>query len=404
MPKKLIDPRSSITEETSRRIANALEYIAISDAKDIDITDYQQIANIVKAGRAKDFFEIGDQIPCTFTIDENRIFDFPWNIVDFGPCEDPDGVIHENAMWLESKFTSISLQYAGYESLYVPDKEMPAGTYNFKIGDDYSSVVHPGDSFQFTTTKPIPLGGQIALGSTSYDRIIFNADILTQWRIRTYSDRYQREPLEIITITEGDDGTNIGTLYRDNDRGPFGMNTFNIYNDPKINWSRSVVRQWLNSDRPAGEWWRSSDNFQRLPLKADSIPGFISYMPSDFAKIVKPVKIFTAYDLWQKIEATNDKFFIASLEQEYVAHFAEGEGQAFEYWKQRLDNAQPFGGGYAYAGRRRALMTNHASAKSYWLRSFALGNSSTCVSVSGYVSNATASGTSVTIAPCCVIY
>ena len=49
-----------LLDETGKRMADALERIAIAQAKGIDITDYNQISEIVKLGLAREYFQIGD--------------------------------------------------------------------------------------------------------------------------------------------------------------------------------------------------------------------------------------------------------------------------------------------------------------------------------------------------------
>ena len=87
-----------LTDETGLRIATAVERIAVAQAP-IDITDFEQIRQIVQLGLAQQYFKIGDQIIVPWS-DGPHTYDMPFDVVDFGPCVDEDGVTHNNAMWL----------------------------------------------------------------------------------------------------------------------------------------------------------------------------------------------------------------------------------------------------------------------------------------------------------------
>ena len=76
-------------------------------------------------------------------------------------------------------------------------------------------------------------------------------------------------------------------------------------------------------------------------------------------------------------EVTYDKFFLPSLEQEYIAPQASGvEGSYWPYWKERLElnSPQAQGSGGTNPRHIRYAIENHASAQNCRLRSASRGN------------------------------
>ena len=67
-------------DATLVRVANALESIAKTQA---DFTDFRDIQALVRAGLAKEAFNIGDQIMTTYTATNGTEYNMPWDVVDF---------------------------------------------------------------------------------------------------------------------------------------------------------------------------------------------------------------------------------------------------------------------------------------------------------------------------------
>ena len=60
------------------------------------------------------------------------------------------------------------------------------------------------------------------------------------------------------------------------------------------NWANSAMRQWLNSSAAAGSVWTPKTKFDRPPSWVSSIAGFLNGMDEDFVKAVGTVKKTTA--------------------------------------------------------------------------------------------------------------
>ena len=404
-----VDPRASMTQETGMRIANALKSISITHVDEIDKTNYKQIQAIVRMGKAKDYFEIGDQIHTTWSPDGETEYDMPWDVVDFGPCEDPDGKVHENAMWLESHYVTPSVQFDQSEAFYVAPEEMPAGTYHFMFGVPLSSYAPANTPFMFTLTKAVPAGGMLILGNASSDTAVVFSGAVSTWRVRVYANGTQADPDEIAEVSQGDDGADLGLFASDTPYGNEGLNNvMRIYGYDR--WSQSAVRQWLNSDKPIGEWWKQQNPYDCKPTQLATRRGFIAGLPSEFLTITKPVKVVTALNrmtdkAFGESETTIDRFFLAAMEQEYIEPQWRGEGTAFKYWVDRLGTEQKTGTSNKRAEHIRYSISNNATASYARLRSLRLAICGVvhAVTSSGYVSNATAINATGTC-PCCVIY
>ena len=403
-----IDPRSAITDYAGKQIADALESIAIARSADIDITNFNQIREIVKLGRAKDFFEIGDQIHTTWSPDGETTYDMPWDVVDFGPATDPDGKVHENAMWLESHYALQAVQFDQCEAFYVAPEAMPAGTYHFMLGDALSPSAQINVPFMFTLTKAVPAGGMLIIGDELSDEIPVSK-ALSNWRVRVYANGAQIDPDEIVEISQGDDGAELGTLLPGTPYSEKGLN--DIYRWYGYNrWSQSALRQWLNSDKPANEWWKQQNPFDRRPKQITTARGFTVGLPAEFLTIVKPVKVVTALNhstdkAFGESEATIDRFFLASLEQEYIVPRWHGEGKVFEYWKSRLTVEQQQGSLGKRSEHIRYSIADNATAVPVRLRSVheSYSNLNFLVNTVGSVIKTMPFDSSV-VAPVCVIY
>ena len=104
-------------------------------------------------------------------------------------------------------------------------------------------------------------------------------------------------------------------------------------------------------------------------------------------------------------ETTVDRFFAASLEQEYIKPYWHGEGTAFKYWIDRLGTEQGIGNSNKRAEHIRYSISNNATASFARLRSAnrSYSNYQSAVNSAG---GATIPYASIEYgsAPCCVIY
>ena len=394
------------------RVANALERIAIAQAKGIDITDYHQIAQLVQLGLAREYFQIGDQIVMDWS-DGSHTYELPWDVVDFGPAIDEDGNVHPNAMWFQSHYSLTGVQFSGNNAFYVPTVALPAGTYYFTIGNNWGNNCVAGKIYEFTTTQQVPAGGQLVLGTVTSNTSGLPDTAPANWRVRTFANGAQAIPTEILELTEvvSSSGTDLGTLSSSTKYADSGINNMQRAAFGYNRWSVSAVRQWLNSTAEAEQWWVQKYPHDHRPDQLSSVRGFEAGLPADFLSIIKPVRVYTALNTVSDSEIgageyTTDRFFLPSLQQEYIMpQVADLEGTAWQYWIDRLGTQQDQGVGDVRAAHIRYAIENHSSANSVRLRSAYRGstNSTWAVLLSGYVNGFSASSATRS-APVCVIY
>ena len=392
------------------RMVSAFELMAIAQAKDIDLSNFHEVQSIVKEGKAAEFFNIGDQIIVTWNPDGGQTeHNLPFDVVSFEPAPDASGNLHP-AMWLQSHYALTGIQFDGNEAFYVPAAVMPAGTYHFSMANSWGTNVVANKVYQFTTTKEIPANGQLVLGTASSNTSGLPDTAPENWRVRTYKTGDQLDPDEVLTLTEGSEGTDLGSLSSSQKYSASGMNNMQRAAYGYNRWSQSAIRQWLNSSEAAGAWWHQMNPFDHRPDQLASVRGFRAGLPNDFLSVLKPIKVTTALNTVSDAdigasEDTMDTFFLPSLEQEYIAPQASGvEGSAWQYWIDRLDGTRHAQGAIRTEHIRYAY-ENHSSAQHVRLRSASRGyaNSAWYVYSSGsaYYYNATHA---IRPAPACVIW
>ena len=235
----------------------------------------------------------------------------------------------EHTMTLEAKYvygtaagTYKSLVFDAYEALYYASEEIPAGTYNFILEYDTSSIV--SGTYQFTLTKAVPAGGQIVLGTNS------NSTAVTGCKIATYGTVAGVDAIENgIAVTVGSEGVNLGTV-KGTSATSENLNCAQRILWGSNNYAQSAARQWLNSDAAAGAVWTPTNKFDRRPSWATSYSGFMLGLPADFLAAVQPAAIpcrtnsvfevnsldGTEYTV-NKVYELQDKFFLLSRPEIY---------------------------------------------------------------------------------------
>ena len=396
------------TEETLQKILNVTSAIAKNTT---DITKMSDIKAIVRAGMAKELFDIGDQIVVTWN-DGSHDYECPFDVVSF------DNVVRKSdgetvpGLWLQAHWLIPGVQFDGNEAFWHCEEALVAGTYNITMGNSWGSNVVSGKVYQFTLTQEVPAGGQLLFGTASSTTGGLPDQAPATWRVWSYASQTATEPIEKVTLTEGNSGTALGTLSFSTKYADTGVNNMQRASYGYNRWSQSGLRQYLNSDAAAGAWWTPQNVFDRPPSELTSKQGFMAGLPADFVDAVEEIKVTTALNTVSDsqigtTEDTWDKFFIASLEQEYcVPQLAGAEGAYWPYWKERLgiDNPQAWYADGALTEHIRYSIENHTSPQLARLRSAGRGNASSTwyVTSSGHV-NDNAAAYALRFAPACVI-
>ena len=381
------------------------------------INTLQEIAEIVRRCEGPNVFSIGDQIMIKWN---NGTDDYiiPFDIVHFDDVELQDGETVPG-MFIQAHYAFEGVQFDQNEALYVvPAGGIPAGTYHFTMGNSWGTHVVSGKSYQFTLANAYAEGDILQIGTATSDVSGLPDTAPANWRIRGYKAAdgvpacTVATPTEIVTLSEGTGGTDLGTLSSSTKYGTSGLNNMQRCSYGYNRWSQSAIRQWMNSAAAVGAWFTPQNPYDRKPDQLSTLRGMMAGFDQGFLDILKPVKVTTALntvsdDQIGASENTFDTFFLASLEQEFIQPQAAGvEGHYWEYWKRRLGRATPQaqGSGGALAAHIRYAYNARTSAQYCRLRSAIRGDAhhTWYVSASGFAYYGTATSAYRAV-PACVI-
>lgn len=396
------------TENTLQKGVDLLGIIARNQIREFN--DYATIQKIVRNGDAENVFNIGDQIIETWNNGTTDL-ELPFDIVHIGTAINADGDIVP-ALYLQAHWALPGVQFDGNEAFYYCDEGLAAGTYNVTMGNNWGTNVVANKVYQFTLTEAVPAGGQLVFTTASSTTGALPDQAPANWRVRSYASQTSTTHLEIVEVTEGNDGTSLGTLSSSTKFGTTGLNNMQRASYGYNRWSQSGIRQWLNSAAAVGEWWTPKNVYDRPPEQLTTMRGFMAGLDEGFLSVLQPVRVTTALNTVSDSEIgaseiTTDLFSLPSLEQEYVVPQASGvEGEAWDYWRQRLGGTSPQGTGsdHANANHIRYAIENHTSSQHVRLRSAIRGYASGAwyVTTSGYV-NYYSAASAFRPCPACVI-
>ena len=362
------------------------------------VETWEDIKNAVRLGLGATLFPVGYEFT---TEDSTTGAVITWVVRGHDHHAAANGKL-EHSMTLEAKYvysnssgTYLSLQFDAPEALYYATEELPAGTYNFTVANQEWYTADNGKVFQFTLANAVPGGGQIVLDITH------NATLEGK-NVKTYAGAPAPEVIETTTLTEGSEGTSLGTT----DGSSENVNHMHRIVFGSNNYAQSAARQWLNSDVAAGGVWAPTNRFDRPPSWATNKAGFISGLPADFLAAVQPAAIpcrtnsvfevnsldGTEYAVNQ-VYTLNDMFFLLSRPEIYGNWDSSTykDGELLEYYE-GLTNTE------------RKKYDAAGSARYCWLRSPIPGHASNerIVSTSGALSSSNADY-ALGVAPACII-
>ena len=351
-----------------------------SQSEATPIATLNEIAEIVRRGEAPNVFNIGDQINVNWNNGQND-YVLPFDITHFGDVQLQDGETIPG-MFIQSHYALDGVQFDQNEAFYVvPAGGMAAGTYHFTMGNSWGTHVVSGKSYEFTLAESYAEGDLLQLGTATSEVSGLPDTAPANWRVRTYKASgstpagLAANATEIVTLSEGTGGIDLGTLSSSTKYGTSGLNNMQRAAYGYNRWSQSAIRQQMNSDAAAGSWFTPQNPYDRRPDQLASLRGMKAGFDEGFLNILKPVKVTTALntvtdDQIGASEDTFDMFFLASLEQEYTQPQASGvEGQYWEYWKRRLGLTNPQPTGQPFPAHIRYAYNAKTSAQYCRLRS-----------------------------------
>ena len=264
---------------------------------------WEGFRNLCRTGGVRAYYAVGDQLQC-----KKGDTTLTWDIVHIGDVKETGG----NYVILQTHdcLPMGTMEFDSREAIFRAKSDLPAGTYHFTTSTagitdtDWTDPSKSGWSktWQFTTTKVVPAGGQICFAKDTE----WNTDLST-CGIATYSKPTDTTALETVTLAEGTGGTDLATLGTINhaQRICYGYNR----------WSQSGIRQWLNSKADKGAWWSPRNDFDR-PEHYATWAGFMNDLDADFLAVVAKSNIVTDIN---KIgdagghDTTQDYFFLPAM-------------------------------------------------------------------------------------------
>lgn len=343
---KLFLPTKEQMDVMNENLAN----IAAAVGSQVDISTWEGIQKAVRSGIAKDILPVGTQLAVNHSVYGTRLFDVV--------AHDYLKSVHdENAhtMTIQQHDLLPGTQFDAPEAFYYAEAELPAGTYNFTLATAFSSWVE--GTYQFTLTKPVPKGGQLAISG-------YADAAMTARQVRSYANQTTTTVTESVAIISGSGGTNLGTFGE-------GLNHSHRVSYGSNNYKESAMRQFLNSSAAAGSVWTPQTKFDRPPSWLTSLAGYKNGLDQDFlavvGKVVLPCSANNTYEA-PDISITkgakytlNDEFYLAS---------------AMEIFNTNLDVADdskvfPFYEGASNADR---IKYRDGSAAYWWVRTPRSGN------------------------------
>ena len=357
---------------------------------------WEQVMLAIKSKLHREMYAVGDKFSNIWkdTNNSNKEYDNPLRINHFEDGLELEDGTTVNGMWLQTVYAHLKgVQFSHQQAFYVSNEGMTAGTYC--IGFDYTwgdkGYVTKGDYWNFTLTKDVPAGGKLAgfYGAPDQPQ--------TNWRVYVYSADGKTVLETVSTINKGQEGTLLGVMTAYGDENLNGIQQM-AYGDNR--YATSAIRQYLNSDKPKGEWWTAQTKWDIAPDQLSQIDGYLCGMDPELRAVLKPVKVVTycntvtATGQKQVKDITYDKVTLISLEQMYIEPQAAGEGEAHEYYKELNGTAKKFQWWQTYEILKTFAVENPTSPQLVRLRSAyrASAYDAWLVYSSGFVTNTTASG------------
>lgn len=356
---------------------------------------WEQVVLAIKSKLYKEMYAVGDKFSNIWkdTNNSNKEYDNPLRINHFEDGLELEDGTTVNGMWLQTVYAHLKgVQFSHQQAFYVSGDGMVAGTYC--VGFDYTwgdkGYVTKGDYWNFTLTKDVPAGGRLAgfYGAPDQPQ--------TNWRVYVYSADGKTVLETVSAINKGQEGTLLGVMTAYGDENLNGIQQM-AYGDNR--YATSAIRQYLNSDKPKGEWWTAQTKWDIAPDQLSQIDGYLCGMDPELLAVLKPVKVVTycntvtATGQKQVKDITYDKVTLISLEQMYIEPQAAGEGEAHEYYKELNGTAKKFQWWQTYEILKTFAVENPTSPQYVRLRSANRNYASSTwyVGSSGYVINSSAS-------------
>lgn len=324
-----------LTDETGQDIVQALTVIAQNSVARSGM-EWADVQTIVANGASEKAFAVGTQLIEKWTdTADSKEYDLPWQVNHHENVTLEDGEIVPG-MWLQTHYClPFGVQFSHQRAFLACPDGLAAGTYHFDFAKAWGNNVKPGISYQFTLTKPVEKGGRLAGCYGAPDTAP------TSWKVYSYGANGVTLN-ETVNVTVGSSGTDIGTIPCEKRNG-----NINSIQEMAYGWNRwktSALRQWLNSNKPKGQWWTPQDAWDICPDQLANKDGFLCGMPEQMLNSLKKVKVSTFANTVNDEgvqDITYDYVTLPSLGQIHAQTQIAGEGDPHTYWKRKSGKSSP---------------------------------------------------------------
>lgn len=324
-----------LTDETGQDIVQALTVIAQNSVARSGM-EWAGVQTIVANGASEKAFAVGTQLIEKWTdTADSKEYDMHWQVNHHESVTLEDGEIVPG-MWLQTHYClPFGVQFSHQRAFLACSDGLAAGTYHFDFAKAWGNNVKPGISYQFTLTKPVEKGGRLAGCYGAPDTTP------TSWKVYSYGANGVTLN-ETVNVTVGSSGTDIGTI-------PYEKRNGNINSTQEMaygwnRWKTSALRQWLNSNKPKGQWWTPQDAWDICPDQLANKDGFLCGMPEQMLNSLKKVKVSTFANTVNDEgveDITYDYVTLPSLGQIHAQTQIAGEGDPHTYWKRKSGKSSP---------------------------------------------------------------
>lgn len=336
------------SNESLTRLAAATEAIAQHLVEQSGgATSWAEVQNLIRHGLGPQSFPVGSQLQVEHSTYGLLTFDVIGHNID----TDPRGLLpYSMTMQLHDCVENTAVDSG--EALYSAVDGLAAGTYHFTIQDGYDVAFGGGKTYQFTLAKPVPAGGVLCF-PWGYEKQA------SATKVSSYATVSAAEVIESVSVTEGSGGLGLGTT----DGTVEHLNHITRVRYGSNRYSKSAIRQWLNSTSSAGGWWKPQTEFDR-PASYANRAGFLAGFPEDFRAALGAADHIVALNTvtdgagspgGSSSETVRDKVFLVSrAEIGLGAENGVAEGKVYPYWAN------------ATAADRIKLL--NGAARYWWLR------------------------------------
>lgn len=248
--------------------------------------NWNEVRDLVRAGTAPQRIPIGTILYDNIAKKAGVAFQVVGYDKHFDPAMTAQGYTHSMTL-CELKLTDL-VTFDATEALLYVETAIAPGTYRFKI-PNYDATYGGNKSYYFTTTKSIPVGGQITI-NWPYQQ--------TPKTASTYSEIAGVTAIESgLTLSEWIEGDSPAAIDLGTAAGPnaeLGTSSFGKMNHihraryGSNNYLQSGIRQYINSDKAANSWWSPQTVFDR-PYGSRTSAGKLTKLSSEFVDVlVKP--------------------------------------------------------------------------------------------------------------------